>query len=257
MAVKHRHFNSSYEYAEFAKQALDSPAPRYWYSSDRDGWRAYQGIELVKNGDESNVSQALDLLANFTERIETPHLVWEHSLAGAFPDVPRYLNGDPDGMWCRDTTPSDRGPVRVWFGLHSSAWISEDQLRARGIALAAFAIAMSEVRPVYITCYNNRQSPENSASHSILSWDIQTSPLVLSELLACTSNPEVTRMLSIPLLCIINREVNYPGCSFPMTRELLGCGEDDIFLPPIIGSDELVTNPVAWIKRNLEKYSHD
>jgi hypothetical protein len=126
-------------------------------------------------------------------------------------------------MWIQDTTTHDRSPLRVWLGVTSDWSITEDQLRRRGIALAAFAIAMSEVRPVIITCWVNRgeyasdnvygyrrRSPAPapaSLKGALISWDIKSSPLVLAQLLASTADPLITRHVGLPACTLLNPEL--------------------------------------------------
>jgi hypothetical protein len=180
-----------------------------------------QGLELLDKGSEKHVPEARKLLSKLMLQVETPTKVWRHDVVGYFPDVPTALAGDPEAMWIQDTTTHDRSPLRVWLGVTSDWSITEDQLRRRGIALAAFAIAMSEVRPVIITCWVNRgeyaygQRSPAALKGALISWDIKSSPLVLAQLLASTADPLITRHVGSAGLYAAQPRAHPPKCTVP------------------------------------------
>jgi hypothetical protein len=154
---------------------------------------------------------------------------------------------------------SDRTPLRIWVGLTSSAGVTREELTKRGVTLAAFALAVSEKRPVYITPYVVNSSYRGRGADTFLSWDIQTSPIVLSELMGCLSSPEVTRYAGLAATYRIN-----PGCNgqWPSIynderkmREVLGANPDDLYLPSIHLYDPLLADPIGWLHTNVAKYT--
>jgi hypothetical protein len=283
VTLMQKHFTSPREYDKWMRTHppgignLGSYA--YYDSGPQMNAKSLQGLELLDKGSEKHVPEARKLLSKLMLQVETPTKVWRHDVVGYFPDVPTALAGDPEAMWIQDTTTHDRSPLRVWLGVTSDGSITEDQLRRRGIALAAFAIAMSEVRPVIITCWVNRgeyasgstygyrRAPASSAAlkGALISWDIKSSPLVLAQLLASTADPLITRHVGLPACTLLNPELTHPGAPFhpyqyarnhAALREALGCAPDDLYLPMIERDDPLLSDPVGWVRTNIAHYSN-
>lgn len=259
-AMASKHFNSSTEFHTWVMPDIDKlPYTAYFGDNRRE---AVEGAQLLVNGDNTYVARARQLLDNFQERIESIHYKWEHQISGAFPDVPAYCAGQPDSMWYREQTTSDQTPLRVWVNISSSWDVTEDQLRSRGVALAAFAIALSEKRPVYITPWIQRG--ELTTYGSVISWDLHTSPLVLSELLPCLSDVDITRHLSLPACSKLNPMLtNHSAPWHPddgneqKMRKHLGCADADIYLPGIKSYDPMLNDPIAWLKTNIAKHGQE
>lgn len=275
MTLMQKHFTSPREYGRWLRTHQPGignlGAYAYYDSGPKMNAKSLQGVDLLDRGSEKHVPEARKLLSKLMLQVETPTKVWRHDVVGYFPDVPTALAGDPEAMWIQDTTTHDRSPLRVWLGVTSDWTITEDQLRRRGIALAAFAIAMSEVRPVIITCWINRgeyahgQRSPASLKGALISWDIKSSPLVLAQLLASTADPLITRHVGIPACTLLNPELTHPGAPFHPyqyarnhagMRAALGCAPDDLYLPMIERNDPLLSDPVGWVRTNVAHYSN-
>lgn len=254
MTIIHKHFTSTTEYAAWATQALASSGRRFYYSRD-DPSQANAGLALLTRGDDTHVSEAQALIDQLSLSIEAPQLVWQHAVAGCFPDMPAYWAGEPEHMWTRTPVLSDRSPLRVWLGVTSTWNVTEAQLRKRGITLAAFVIAMAEVRPVYVTPFvsiDNRRPDQQG----IISWDIRSAPLVLAELLASVADPLITRHLAIPSCFLANPELDLPSGPFHAIKRdhLSNIAPDDLYIPHIHSRDPLLDSPIKWLKDNIAKY---
>jgi hypothetical protein len=236
------------------------------------GWRASwtsllpTGISILEQGDESSAHEAAKYVSKLNTAIDVPTKVWRHDIVGYFPDVPTALSGDPEAMWIQDETRTDRAPLRVWVGLNSSSEISGKQLQQRGCVLAAFAIALSNTRPVYITPYVSRgcwdldsRARSEGIHTGTVSWDVRTTPLVMAELLGSLTRQEVSRGVGHTACCILDPKQT--GGYNPLVsgeanmRQLLGCDEQDLFLPQIHSHDELLSNPVDWLKTQVTHYT--
>lgn len=275
MTNEYKHFTSSQAFAAWIQERQAANASttgsRYGYGYGRD---ISTGLRQLEQGDETNVERARALLTEFQENIEVLHYQWERDVAGAFPDVPSYIMGVPESMWTQQPILSDRSPLRIWVGLTSSGGIGEETLVKRGITLAAFAMAISAKRPVLISPYVNlgndyrrdyyartRSGSYSYAQNALLSWDISTSPLVLSELMACLSSPNITRRLGLVVCYMLNPGVtgnwhsDYDNES--AMREHLGAKPEDLYLPSIHLYDPILSDPIAWLKTNVAKYSQE
>lgn len=259
MTDLYRHFASTDDLYNWAAPHTDLLSTTYASGWSHGTQAFHAGLKTLRDGNEANVPAATKRLTQFeNEHIVIPTRTWGHGLVGAFPDTPRYITGLPDSMWTQQPDLSDRTPLRVFVGLTSSAGIDEADLMKRGVTLAAFALAMVNVRPVLITPYVNLGSWERN-HNSLISWDIRTSPLVLSQLIGNLSDPNVTRHVGIPISRLLNPRVNgswhrdYDNEA--AMRCHLGAQPADLYLPSIHLYDELLTNPLAWIKDKLAQYT--
>lgn len=228
----------------------------------RPSSKVERGINALINGDETHVTQAQALVDSLTLQIETPRNSWYRDVYGCMPDVPSYLAGDPMNMWNMHKVTEDHAPIKVYFGLTSSAMISEETLVKRGCALAAFAIAMTNIRPVVITPFVTLGSGYSSRSRQMLiSWEISTQPLILSELLAVTL-PQVTRYVGIEACQQLfgqeaTRDGHFHVDSFDEAkmRVHLNVAPADLYLPCVYGLDPLVDSPVEWVNEMVTRYT--
>ncbi len=270
--VKHRHFDSTAEYAAWLEshsahqlESVDSTgsfSSLYKLDKGKFSHMIYKGINMLKYGDETGLDQAQAMIDKFTEELTVPAKQWSHSMAGSHPDVPAYLSGEPENMWNLTYVPSDRSPLRVWVGLTGTWSVSDDQLLKRGIALAAFALALVNKRPVYITPYvngHNYGDHGRKQAHSIVSWDISTSPVVLSQLMSNLSRPEISRYVGLPTTRLSDTRIPYEIPFASLRREHIEhiLGPDDLFVPPIQSSDPLLNDPIKWVKEQLAKYGDE
>lgn len=260
-----QHFTSSRAFADWIdKRIAENGGNVRTFGSDLSTMR--KGVDTLRDGNERHVPDAEKLLSNFNETIEVPSHVWGHDLAGAFPDVPAMLSLEPESMWTIQPVMSDRTPLRVWIGLTSSGGIGESDLIKRGCVLAAFALAVSSKRPVLLSPYVNLGShsygsygTDTGREGALISWDISTQPFIMSELLGCTSEPSVTRYAGITACYLLNPGVT--GAWHPdfdneaKMREHLHAAPDDLYLPSIHLYDELLSDPIKWLKTNVAKYT--
>lgn len=238
--------------------------PADGYSSSASVSQINSGKKLLTTGDVSTVAQAQTMIDRFNEEIPSLRRVWTPAVAGFFPNVPAFLAGEPESMWRMDDDSSDRAPIRVWVGVMSSGGISDEELIRRGAALAAFGMALSERRPVLITPYyamGDASGGRNGTKGTLVSWDLQSSPIVLSEVMACIAHPDVIRYLGW-YVCGNLLGVS-TGCWYPdfldekWMRRALGCADDDIWLPSAMYGDQLINRPIEWIKQEITKHISD
>lgn len=261
-SFNHKHFASSTAFAAWIESHTQAQREASYYPYRSSYEREFipdmqQGLSILKGGDTTHVETARSMVSQFTQEIEVPHTTWQHDVAGFFPDVPAFLAGEPENMWVQQAETSDSTPVRIWVGVSSSWGVDYAQLAKRGAAIAAFAIALSERRPVYITPFViDGDSPHNY--RCAISWDLQTSPMILSEVVGHLAHPSVIRHLGLHTTGLLDSKSNghfYPGHeNIDDLRRWLGAKDSDIVLKTIFLLDDLLTNPVKWIQDNLSRY---
>lgn len=238
---------------------------------------ATEGALMLLKGTENNVSMAHSMMNDIVRHVETPAPEWQLSVAGAFPDVVAYNAGLPENMWTMVPTNTNKAPLHVWIGLSSEWNITNEQLAMRGAALAAFALAMTNVRPVVITPFvalsghdysggwrsrrRNRDYKVPEHRNCIISWQIPTSPLVLSELMTI-SCAEVTRYFGIEACQQVFGKVANDDGSFhddswyeDKMRAHLQCKPDDLYLKQILSTDRYLSDPVGWVNEMVTRFT--
>ena len=253
---EHKHFISSQSYAQWTKEQYLNNRFKIDACYYKD---ALKGIYALVHGNDTLVSDITKVMNKTLESIPTIMEYWGLSMAGAFPNVPVFLANQPESMFARMHEMGERAPIRIWAGVTSSWGISYDKLILRGAVLAAFAIRLSEQRPVIITPY---VALTNYGRYdAVVSWDLQTSPLVLSEIAASLCDPNVIRHLGISSCFAIN-----PRCGSGQLDDMndptrmprvLGVDDNDLWLPCIHLRDPLLINPDKWLKESLAKYTSE
>lgn len=260
MVDKYDHFAGATSYMMWLREQRTLNGPMPSFSGELDTENVQTGERILLDGDETHVDKAQAIVDQLTLEIETPRREWYREVYGYYPDIPAYIQGQPQNMWMQRRTNDERTPIRLWVGLTSSAVIPNDQLINRGAALAAFAIAMANIRPVIITPFVCLSSIDRRRN-MLISWDISTSPLVLSEIMSLT-RPEVTRYIGIEACRhqfgqIARRDPGFHRDSWDehKMRSHLNAQPDDLYLPPIYADDPLLDDPIKWIQDNIAKFT--
>jgi len=260
MVDKYNHFNGATSYMMWLQEQrkINGPMPSFDGSLNESETAA--GMDIMLNGDETHVAKAQAIVDKLAIEIETPKREWYREVYGYYPDIPSYIQGQPQNMWMQRRTNDERSPVRLFVGLTSSAMIPDEKLIERGAALAAFCMAMANIRPVIVTPFVCLSSTSRSRN-MLISWQISTQPLVLSEIMSLT-RPEVTRYIGIEACRhqfgqSARRDPGFHRDSWDeeKMRAHLGAQPDDLYLPPIYGHDPLLDNPVQWIQDNIKKFT--
>jgi hypothetical protein len=79
---------------------------------------------------------------------------WQADIAGAFPDVPSAIAGDPMSMRRLVDAPNDLRPIRIFVGMASSASFTAEQMAKRGALVSALAMQLAKTRAVEIYAIN-------------------------------------------------------------------------------------------------------
>lgn len=303
MTTVYRHFNSANSLADWfmSQREANGPLNGYHPMSTEAHATALEGVKDMREGTLDNLDKAQEIVDQLALHIDISTPMPQLDVMGAYPDVPSYLSGVPDDMWNMVPSYTEKSPITLWVGLTSQGSISTDVLMKRGTAIAAFVLAMANIRPVIVRPYvatggsvygtrdnygsrnrryNSRRSPEatvkptpkpkalvgdniadDGTRHTIISWDIQTTPMVLAELMT-VARPEVTRYFGIEVCQqmwgkVATNDTRFHPDSLSETkmREHLGVQEDDVYLPQITELDPMIANPVEWVRTQVLRYT--
>ena len=282
------------------KRSENGPLNGYHPTTDHAHATALEGVKDMREGTLENLDKAQSIVDELSLHVDTSRTTWQMDIQGAFPDVPTFLAGVPENMWNMLPDMSDKSPLIIWIGLTSQGNVEEETLIQRGATLAAFVLAMVNQRPVTLRPYiatggsyfgstrsyrgrsrysrsrtyetptpelpvdDNPNSLPNGGDDNraiIISWDIQTSPMVLSELMTI-ARPQVTRYFGIEACQqafgkVATNDTLFHPYSFKEAqfREALGVAPGDLYLPQITSVDPMVTNPLEWVRENVARFS--
>lgn len=214
---------------------------------------------LALYGDKSLVPEAEKMMEKLEHQLETPNIVWERSVAGAFPIVPDFLAGEIACMRTREPQFCDRSPISLLIDLSSSGGDTSERIRRRGIAQLALTMALAQVRPVQLFVYvigDGRDQGE-----SIIACKINTQPLDLASACYVTTSCGFDRNLGMALMHHLNGfaghwpHENYKGNRFKnRVAKLCGAGELSMVVGPTDHRD-MDVDPVKWINAQLAKFN--
>lgn len=240
---------------EFVKRGLRFEGGS-WYG----GVGHEESLRRLTTGDNSLVAESDRLMRALEDQVPLTKR-WKNvdDVVGGLPNVPAYLAGTPINMRRRVKLMREDAPISVFVDLTSSAGIDAERLFKRGTAILAFVRLLTEHRAVELWAGIGLNS--SSGGSSMIGWRIDTAPLDLARSAHLLCSPSVARGLGYKFAQSLHRAGgSWPFRSFDKHK---ASGEERLravlgteikFIPPIFVTDELVTAPVKWIKRELARY---
>jgi hypothetical protein len=197
--------------------------------------------------------------------------VWRPDVCGAYPIVADYLAGEPLSMRNRLNEISRLSPIRVVMNISVASGVEPDTIARRGAALAAFAMKLSEQRPVELwisSAFYNEKTRIDVGWRAKLDLPMNVSQVVAS------FTPSVCRLLNFATLEVLSGATNattYATYPFVLDRysaynsrdrylrafrEYMNLEPDDVVLDAGILTDgrAIDHNPVQWVKDMLKQY---
>ena len=240
--------------SNFKKNAINDPS---WWGGD--------SIDTLLNkclsGDERYIKQAEDLLDYLREEIEIPRPAWQASSFGAFPVVADYLAGEIDCLRYLHLDNQQTTPVKIWYDPTSSAVISADDLIKRGTAVLALCMALSQIRPIELWTFSDIDA--YSQDHALICTKIATNPMMLAEACFALCNPGFARGIVYNLA---KTRMDFNGlwgfgdyCDdfnerVEVMKKSLKASDLDIIIPGAQYKDELIKDPLSWVKREIRRH---
>jgi len=135
-------------------------------------------------------------------------------------------------------------------------------MEARGCCILAFAMLLSERRPVELYAIDELGN-YNPATAIIPMIRIETSPLDMATASYVLTAPAMSRQLMFGYGDHLGFERFFSWRGNPLdakwqqkVRDLIGCTDDDLYIPASMNTDPLMVNPVTWINAQLERYAN-
>jgi hypothetical protein len=245
------HFPSPHDFVDACKDASVQFNARGW-SGQLSSDEAYQ---YTLAGDDSRVEKCQALVDQFSNDCDLAlsYPTWNPDVCGAYPLVPEFLAGLPECMMRRQMTDSDRAPVTLWVCVTSSGGIDAEECEARGIAIMALAMALSQTRAVNVRLFSGLDGPMRN---HLVTVDLPQ-PFSLAQAAFILSSQSFSRGLTYKFL---DNESGAGGGwpddihhgKYASRREdwkkLLPIGADDVVFPHIFMGDPDLVDPVGYCK---------
>ena len=248
-------------YSDFLAVASSGNCARHddYRSSWFNGETAEQSLNFAQYGNDSLVPEAEKLLESIQDVYGgTETNQWEPSPCGAYPIVPEYLNGSPTCM--RQMLPvGEVSPVCIYVCTTCSAAVTPEQIKKRGIAILALVMKLQAIRPVelFVTA-----ETDGTGGDVIQVIPIESKPLSLAHATYCLTSAGFVRRLTYG---IANEKYNSCGSwgimydklgsSYPeWLKGQLGCSPSDLYIKSAHCDDSMLSDPVAWVNRELERF---
>lgn len=220
-------------------------------------------LNWTRKGNPVKVPIAEKMLDRITADLELTAPEWIADVAGAFPDVPAFLAGQPECMRRRVLVESNRAPVRVFVDVASSAAINFQQLATRGTAALALVMSLiREGRAVELFTYTNLEGSRNGQSVVIVK--MLTTPIDIGSVAHCLTSSGYSRTLIYQICRRMNGFKGHfskhsPFASSYQARQLSAREHllkgiyqpGDIVLPIPFRSDPEIIDPVKWVNDRL------
>ena len=193
------------------------------------------------------------------QQLEIQTRQWVASPYGAYPQVGDFLAGAPDPMRRVNHLEVDTTGIRLVVNTVSSAGVSSEHLRKRGLVIAAFARALSAIRPLELFTLCAVDGYQDGAT--CITVRLPTQPMNLSQVAWALSSSGFTRGLNYGMAKVANGfSGGWPWGEYDhhrMTdrlREFLQLAPQDVYIPPINLNDAMLTNPYEWLDTMLDRY---
>jgi hypothetical protein len=233
-----------------------------WYGNETEA----DTLRKAEVGDMSLVAKAEDQLNKLDSAIETPRLIWERSVAGAFCVVPDVLAGLPTPMRRQTHQRDETNPITILAVTTSSAGISAYTLAQRGTTILALVLALSRIRPVTLHQLTLLDGDKDRSGETIITSEINTHPIDLATACYVLTSAGFARRLTYGLAKRLN---NFTG-GWPRNYQY---GKDknkyydylaQVLAPDpkrclVIGAaelhDELLSEPITWLNKQITKFT--
>lgn len=237
-----------------------------WLNGARDNWLGgrtwFEFKAAVDNGgDEAGAQEAAAIVDGIVLEAAGERPSWAPSVVGAFPCVPDVLAGFPEPMRARCHVPDEGLPVSIAVCLTSSSGVSNEALRARGIAILALCMALrTEGRNVELSAFTVLDGGPD-AGCSLVSFEVATNPLSMAEACFAFSAQEMARGLMYGISGAAHGSKGHwprgmvwdKATEWFAKQQKAGLFGADLVVPPIVLNEdrEVMSNPAGWVSKRL------
>lgn len=248
---------------ELESSRVNCNGPKSWY----DNVTHEQAFRNGATGDDRYMKDVLAVM-NQVEAVvgETTGREWQKSVVGSFPNVPAAIIGHPRSMYRNADESHDRAPVTVWFNTVSSGRWGAKELAKRGAAVVALILKLAETRPVRLNMMMHVGESSKCPNFTVVvPIDVRTISVSQFAAMACVSGWHRWQYNFAYAYADVDgtwdalfnhhgNDVRKPELIADMKR-YLGAEKQDLYIPQAYLKDDMVKNPVEWVKRTLAMYA--
>lgn len=237
---------------------IHSHSAKLWpQRGHRSAWSGNQTLEesarLALNGCLQTAARLAPLVERALSLVDIPVRARTRvqDVAGGCPDVPAYLQGEPEHFHALRVVESEATPVRVFVPLVCSAVINAEVIAERGAAIAALCLALGTVRSVELYGYTAGDGKRNACIK------LATAPFVASEVGYCLTSPAFMRQVCYGWLDTQGWSgawADWSGYGQTCPRECLGAADEDLVLDYAFSADGRIADADKWLRETLACY---
>tara|TARA_R110000782_G_scaffold259110_1_gene349284 strand:- start:136 stop:1254 length:1119 start_codon:yes stop_codon:yes gene_type:complete len=252
--------------------AAVSGEPRKFYGGSLADWNARK---YEPDTDAVNASSDMFDEVDMTVDTESVRPTLSSSVVGGAPNVGAFLQGSPMSMYrVTDEVSADGNVARLIVGMNCGGDIPARVLRTRGIACMALARMMQSCRPVelwstFATQPENIDEVGNGKStgytdngriYVSLMTRVSLAPFDVSRASRVLADPFYKRgIMHATAQRLAGQSADmFEGFPFPSAdfATIVGATSSDVVVPGIYNAgDEIVADPIGWVKREFEKWT--
>lgn len=210
-------------------------------------------------GDESLVEASDRFLSEIEDQMPVSR-AWRSvdDVVGAVPNVPAFLAGHPQHMRRRERTTRDSAPLSIYMDLTSSASIDAKVVGRRAVVLLALARLLVEHRAVTLWAGVSQDVGRGAGT---VAWRIDTVPLDLARAAYQIGATAMARRFGYGINHALNGSSGHWAFRSPELAARTGqqrmrslLGSDVLYVQHIHGTDPLLRDPVAWLRKTMSQY---
>jgi hypothetical protein len=234
------------------------------------GEKVDEVISKLKNGgDIKLVEGASKYLDKFNMAIATEIPIHQPSPFGGRFIIPEAILGWPEPARKLTRNYDDAAPLTVYFSNTCSGGIDVNQMIERGMAIMAFVMAMSYIRPVRVIYFSELGGNTEAKGWVNVTYEVPTSPMSLSEAAYCMSSMALTRGSAYAIgqhagmgyhgqwaehYTRLGGDKNDPKY-IDYLRGALGAAKDDLIIGSVYLGDPLIKDPAGWLQKTINHYT--
>ena len=236
-----------------------NPGNDAWYNNETP----QDTLRMAISGDTRLVAKAEEAISKLDAIIETPRLVWEPNVAGAFCCVPDVLAGRPTNMRRMVHRPDERAPITIIANTASSAGLDTQTLAKRGTVILAFVLALSRIRPVTL---HQMSTGNGNDGETVVISQISTTPLDLATACYALTSCGFTRRICYavktkkhngythhwPTGYNPTNPINYNNA---LTLRLGLNPAQSLIIAGAHLHDDLIVRPIKWITQQIKRFT--
>lgn len=258
-----------YDSMSHLADALDKSKQYYESNTSWTGGETADQVshKLRNGGDGKLANKAREYLDNFNMDIHTERPVHISSPYGGRFVIPEAILGWPEPARRLVRRLEDAAPLTVYFSNTCSGGIDVNLMLKRGMAIMAFVMAMSYIRPVKVV-YFSELGGKDAEKWTNVTFEVPTAPMSLSEAAYCMGSMSLTRGAAYAIgqqsgngyhgqwadhYTRLGGDKNSPAYK-EFLRKAFNARADDVIIGSVYLDDPLIKDPLKWLKTTLKQY---